>query len=90
MYVVKLSARQNPDFPRQYDLPAKRVVPVATFREAAEVCQRFIDDHGLGMGNWSGGEVRDVATNKVVALVSYNGRVWTPERQWQKRQEIAV
>jgi len=89
MFTVTLSACQNPDFPRRSDLPARTTADVATLREASEVCQRFIEGHDLGGGNWNGGQVRDAATRKLVALVSYNGRVWTPERRWQDRKEIA-
>ena len=28
--------------------------------------------------------------NNVVAIVSYNGRVWTPEPHWMARTEIEV
>jgi len=90
MFKVTLSACQNPDFPRRSDLPARTTAEVAALWEAAEVCQRFIEGHGLGGGNWSGGQVRDAVTGKLVALVSYNGRVWTTERRWQDRKEIAL
>ena len=79
MLKVRLSARQNPDFPRRSDLPKPFTVIVATLQEASETCCRFIEEHALGGGNWSGGQVRDVATGKLVARVSYNGRVWAPE-----------
>jgi hypothetical protein len=79
MLRVRLSARQNPDFPRRDDLPKPFTINVATLKEASEVCCRFIHEHALGGGNWSGGQVRDAATGKLVARISYNGRVWTPE-----------
>lgn len=75
MLTVQLSARQNPDFPRRDDLPRARTVPVVTLEEASARCLRFIAEHDLGGGNWSGGKVRDAA-GVVVARVSYNGRVW--------------
>jgi hypothetical protein len=90
VFTVEMSACQNPDFPRRYDLPAKRTVEVASLREASEACRRFIEDHDLGGGNWNGGRVRDAATGGVEALVSYNGRVWTPERDWRRRKEIPL
>lgn len=76
MLTVELSARQNPDFPRRNNLPAKRTAEAASLQEASIVCRRFIREHGLGNGNWNGGTVRDAATDRVVALVSYNGRIW--------------
>lgn len=43
---------------------------------ASKACREYIDEHGLGSGNWSGGDVRDTESKKVIARVSYNGRVW--------------
>ncbi|MFQ5845800.1 MAG: hypothetical protein ACE5JG_12525 [Planctomycetota bacterium] len=90
MFTVELSACQNPDFPRRSDLPGKRTVQIAGFREASVACRRFIEEHDLGGGNWSGGRVRETATGRVIALVSYNGRVWTPERNWRDRKEVSL
>jgi hypothetical protein len=82
MFVVELRAVPNPDFPRRRDLPVeKQIVPVATLAEASETCLRFILDHNLGGGNWAGGKIREAATGRLVATVSYNGRVWTVESE---------
>ena len=78
MFTLRLSARQNPDFPPRQDLPRARTVPVASLEDASALCRAFIAEHDLGGGNWSGGLVRDTATGVVVARVSYNGRVWPP------------
>lgn len=78
MFTVRLSARQNPDLPSRQDLPRARTVQVASLEDASERCRAFIAEHDLGGGNWSGGQVRDIATGAVVARVSYNGRVWSP------------
>jgi len=52
---------------------------VADFAAASRVCREFIDSHDLGGSGWCGGRIVDVATNKTVAKVSYNGRVWRPD-----------
>lgn len=77
MLTVKLSARGNPDFgqPRSIGV-STRTVEVADFAAASAACMEYIRAHDLGGGNWTGGEVRD--GGKVVARVSYNGRVWGP------------
>jgi len=49
-------------------------VVVASLREAALVCSRYRDEHNLGGRDWSGGDVK--LGGKLVARVSYNGRVW--------------
>lgn len=80
---VTLNSCGNPD----YDQSPFKGLPgvehsrrrVGSLREAAACCRRYIDENDLGGGNWSGGEVIRIATNEVVARVSYNGRVWLPE-----------
>lgn len=50
-------------------------VAVSSLREAASRCESYRDEHGLGSRDWSGGDVK--LNGKLVARVSYNGRVWT-------------
>ena len=75
---VKLSHRPNPDIPGGYwdanPRDGKRVVSVESLAEASGVCMDYIHRNGLGFGNWTGGRVFD--GKRLVALVSYNGRVW--------------
>ncbi len=76
---VKLVAVSNPDFspdvPQGYiELPATWV-EVRSLAHASQVCRQYIDEHGLGGGNWTGGEVV-TAEGAPLAYVSYNGRVW--------------
>jgi hypothetical protein len=51
-------------------------LPVATFAAASFACRTFIEAHDLGSSRWRGGRIVDEATKKVVATVTYNGRVW--------------
>lgn len=80
---VKLESVGNPDFRQDPDQPLfgcepNKLVPVANFRQARDLCMKFINDNDLGSGNWAGGEVMD-ENNKVIAHISYNGRVWEGE-----------
>lgn len=77
-FKVKLASVGNPDrnqhpFQGLIGVPF-RVMAVKTLREACFVCRCYIEEHGLGGGNWSGGEVS--VGDEIVARVSYNGRVW--------------
>lgn len=65
---------------------ARRVVPVASFVEAARVLRDWSDANGLGCGNMARdcGNVLDDA-GKVIAQVSYNGRVWEPGK-WPTKE----
>ena len=89
---VKLSSVGNPDFNQDpnrpmYGCARNKIVPVATFKEASEVCMKFIADNNLGGGNWSGGDIAD-ESGKVIALVSYNGKVWKGSTLTGRNEEI--
>ena len=78
---VTLSSVGNPDFDQDpsRSLPGvtgqrKRVDDLA---HASRVCREYIEENGLGGGNWSGGDVFD-ENGALVGKVSYNGRVWGP------------
>lgn len=75
--VVECKSVGNPDFDQDptsaISLPA--YYPVNTLEQASQVCRQYIQDNNLGGGNWTGGNVYDV-TGKIVAHVSYNGRIW--------------
>lgn len=77
-FEVTLASVGNPDHGQNPDaiLPgvASCRCAVSSLKEASAKCREFIDEHGLGGGNWSGGEVFEDGV--LVARVSYNGRVW--------------
>ena len=82
-FTLTLGHRRNPDLPSGYRNtpvdPARPIrVPVATLADAVRAAQDYRDRNGLGGGNWREAVVRD-ARGKVVATVSYNGRLWSPE-----------
>ncbi|AOG03400.1 hypothetical protein [Bosea sp. RAC05] len=81
-YTVTLSSVGNPTYAQDPDRPLPGVAnmrkPVVNFIEASRVCRKYIDDNDLSSRNWSGGDVHD-RSGALVAKVSYNGKVWTPE-----------
>lgn len=80
VYSVLLQSRGNPDFGEDPndELSPELVVRVDTFASASLRCIEYITVWKLGSGNWTGGRVTDENGN-VIAHVSYNGRVWTPD-----------
>ena len=77
MFTVQLQSRGNPDFGQESDPQSPEFNrAVADFEAASRACCAYIHLWELGAGNWSGGAVTDEA-GKVVARVSYNGRVWS-------------
>ena len=79
---------QNPNLP-MYGAKKNSVVTVKSFKEASEVCQKFIEDNDLGGGNWNGGRIFD-DDGKEIAHVSYNGRVWEGKSWTPTTKEIEI
>lgn len=59
---------------------APKTVKVASIAAASKRARAYIQSHGLGGGNWTGGEIKK--GNKTIARVSYNGRVWHPGKSF--------
>lgn len=86
-FEVQLDSRGNPDFRQDPGnplpgVPSKRV-PASSLVEAAKLCRAYIDEHELGGGNWTGGDV--FVDDDLVARVSYNGRVWRAKSEPSKK-----
>ena len=80
-YTVSLSAEPNPDYD-EYSIEGsinipEVTVPVKDIDEAKLKVREFIDQHNLGSGNWSGGQI--YKDGKPIAHISFNGRVWEGE-----------
>lgn len=76
-------------------LKGKDAKACSSFAEASQIAQQFRDtaDYGFAIGgdqyaSFKTGRVYDAATNKQIAHVSYNGRVWHgTARQWTSQTE---
>ena len=53
----------------------RQVVEVASIEEAASLCGRFIERHGLKGGDWPSGVVQERETGRIVARVAYDGEI---------------
>ncbi|MCK5643382.1 MAG: hypothetical protein KAJ19_21410 [Gammaproteobacteria bacterium] len=49
---------------------------VPSLQAASKAVVGYIDDEELGSRDWHGGDVRYEDNDDVIAVVSYNGRVW--------------
>lgn len=75
MYVIVESVI-NPDHDFDYNVRIEpKHIPIKTYIEARDVCLAFILEHGIGGGNWAGGDIK-TNSGTFLAYVSYNGRVW--------------
>jgi len=82
---VLLAAVGNPDFGEPNDIGVPRsMVPVDSFRSASNAVLGYIKRNNLGGGNWAGGQI--FQDGKMIAHVSYNGRVWKG-KSWKSGQE---
>jgi hypothetical protein len=85
--LVTLRSEVNPDHNFSYnrEIPQENV-EVENLEEAQQVCAEYIERTDIGGGNWAGGEVWDDGVQ--IAYISYNCRVWTPEKDSSKRTLI--
>ena len=76
---VKLSSVGNPDYQQDPLRPLPGVpsltVIASSLLDASREVRAYIDEHQLGVGNWSGGTVHDFQ-GQLVAHITYNGAVW--------------
>jgi hypothetical protein len=78
MYRLILRSVGNPDLgqnPWQPISPTEKIM-VSKLQNAAEAARAYIVRHDLGSGNFP--IVRVLEDDRVVARITYNGRVWLP------------
>ena len=80
-YCVAVSAHGNPD--RMQDPNMEIAIGGFVFADSIEGCQtivrRYIEEHCLGGGNWTGGDVYEDGVK--IGHISYNGRYWPNDEQ---------
>lgn len=76
---VVLNSVGNPDKRQDHTKPlpgvSMELVTVNTYKEASDAVQKYNNENNIGAGNYDGGEIVS-PTGEIVAIVSYNGRVW--------------
>jgi hypothetical protein len=60
-------------------LARKKFADCKSLQECSIAVRKFIDDNMLGASAFYGGRV--AVNGKTVAWVSYNGRLWKPDRE---------
>lgn len=78
-FSVILSSCGNVDYGQNpyevYNGVVDRIYYADTIEELQKEVRRYIEDNGLGGGNYTGGEVKD-KSGKIIGKISYNGRYW--------------
>jgi len=87
VFKLILDSRGNPDFGQNHrqrmPMVPRRIRRLTSYAQASAACQSYITYHGLGGGNWAGGQILDAQTGEQKAHVSYNGKVWAGrEEDW--------
>ena len=80
-YRVTLTAHGNIDHGENpYEMLFE---PEEAYADSIEECQKIVRDYinetDIGAGNWTGGKVYEVETNKQLGYISYNSRYWPKE-----------
>lgn len=75
---IVLDSCPNPDFGECQKPAPGYEIEVASFALASFAARTYIEEFGLGAGNWAGGDITDPEGN-ALGRVSYNGRVWVGE-----------
>lgn len=89
-HVVTLASIGNPDFGQSpnsslYGAEKDTIQSFSTFREARKLCSDYIERNELGGGSWFGGDIIS-PDGKLIAHVSYNGRIWEGEaKDWTSK-----
>lgn len=76
----------NPDYRQYAPISEPRLITGRTLSEIRKKALAYIAENELGGGNWP--NCRVMKDGKTIALMSYNGRFWTPEKNWEERKEI--
>lgn len=75
MYTTMLCSTGNPDH-GQYAAPSPaREVRTDSVEAAASACRDYIEEWGLGGGNWCGNAGKVFKGESIVATIAYNGRI---------------
>lgn len=87
--IAFFKAKGNPDMGQN---PHRCIAPTVRHKgDLNYIVKCFIewrDFNNVGGGNCPETEVKSLETNEVLAIISYNGRTWTPEEDWKERKEI--
>jgi hypothetical protein len=86
LYRVKLAHASNPDIDGGYwyGKPLGKnpeLVPCTSLDRAKQIVAHYISNHGLGGGNWTGGQVQQLIGMRWthIGRIAYNGRFFEGE-----------
>jgi hypothetical protein len=86
MFQVKPTFLGNPDR-NQFTAPVKpKTFTADNLNDLRHAIMEFLDDHGLGAGNW--GTARVYKDGELYGYMSYNGRIWDSNEWSQIAKEI--
>lgn len=92
-YTMRLRSVGNPDFGQYAPISDPEIAMGDTLKEMRDFALAYIDKWNLGGGNHPNTVIQETATGKIVAWISYNGRLWDKSPygdNWKKAKEIFI
>ncbi len=75
MYRTMLCSEGNLDHGQYVAVSPSVVVRVKTIRDAVTACREYIYEWNLGSGNWCGDAGKVFNSQRLIARITYNGKV---------------
>lgn len=93
---VILKSCGNPDHQQYAPISDPETVFGSSIKDCVAAAMKYRDYWDMGGGNWLQpkiwfvwlDKVKDKVRKKAIAEISYNGRVWIPNKKWDDRTEI--
>ena len=83
----------NPDHGQYAPISNLETVEGDTLQEMVQAHNAYIDKWNMGCGNHPNTVIKESATGKPVAWISYNGRLWDRSPygdNWKKAKELSI
>ena len=92
-FIMRLHSVGNPDYSQYAPISDPEVVTGDTLQDMVKAHKAYLDKWEMGGGNHPNITIKDTATGKIVAWVTYGGRLMDRSmhgKDWQKAKEIVL
>jgi hypothetical protein len=90
-FTMRLRSVGNPDYSQYAPISNPETVTGDTLQEMLKAHNAYVEKWNMGCGNHVSIAIKDAATGKPVAWISYNGCLWVGTlTDWNKAKEISI